>query len=745
MRNWRSLSDIDFEELSADLLSAELGTPVERFGRGADGGIDLRWSVGAAGDGIAQCKHYLDSSFAQLLKAVRNEVPKVARLNPERYLLLTSHSLTPDQKSQIFSVFAQWMDRPSDVYSGQDLDQLLDKHVQIERKHIKMWLSSGMQLLWATNSGLVARSQALLDRVNSTISNYVGMDAFNQANTILESEGVCLIAGQPGIGKTVLAQMLIAEHLTNGFEVVEVSEDISEAWDLIDPNRPQVFFYDDFLGQLAHSERLVKNEDSRLGNFIAKVRDQKSSRLILTTREYILRDAELSYLRLGELTPRGKYILELKQYSRTDRARILYNHAWRSKIDRNSLVELAEGGWKRVIDHPNFSPRLIEYATSSEWDSSRGSWLDSFENLLNHPSELWRITFETHLNEPQRLVLFTLATFQRAVSKSVIQESYRSLLTQIGGQYSSTVFRRALKVLEGTFITIENDHAGITIRFSNPSILDFVLSEIQGDIETQRDLISSAAYFEQLERLWTMDTSATNVSETLNAVACRSKVLDSSVAPEFARAIVRTYESNPPLAKLPNEGEKPSPLEARLMFIADLPEHWRPPEQWFTDQATLLTQRWSEGCGAKTFAYELLFGVKSSVGPHFPADAEDTVLNWIQNDLENLEDWEVLIRSLSENRIEDTSDDFASGVFDFVLSELEEWDPVPPELESLERLLSEFGITELDQEITEAAAREAWADEIATQSISRRTVQQQLSNSDSDTAISAYFDRFMRH
>jgi hypothetical protein len=99
MRNFAVLSDIEFEELVADLLAAELGITVERFGAGRDGGIDLRWSETAGGGkSIGQCKHYQRSTFSQLLAAAKAEIPHLRVVRPPHYRFVTSFDLTVGQK-----------------------------------------------------------------------------------------------------------------------------------------------------------------------------------------------------------------------------------------------------------------------------------------------------------------------------------------------------------------------------------------------------------------------------------------------------------------------------------------------------------------------------------------------------------------------------------------------------------------------------------------------------------------------
>jgi MinD superfamily P-loop ATPase len=68
---------------------------------------------------------------------------------------------------------------------------------------------------------------------------------------MLRKEGVCVIAGVPGIGKTTLAKMLLADAVHDGYEAIQVSADVEEAWNVYAPGCKQAFYYDDFLGRTA--------------------------------------------------------------------------------------------------------------------------------------------------------------------------------------------------------------------------------------------------------------------------------------------------------------------------------------------------------------------------------------------------------------------------------------------------------------------------------------------------------------
>jgi hypothetical protein len=74
---------------------------LENFKRGPDSGIDLRYCPNKDHSLIVQCKHYAESSFAQLRRVIKEELEKVKKLDPERYIVATSLGLTPNNKDEI--------------------------------------------------------------------------------------------------------------------------------------------------------------------------------------------------------------------------------------------------------------------------------------------------------------------------------------------------------------------------------------------------------------------------------------------------------------------------------------------------------------------------------------------------------------------------------------------------------------------------------------------------------------------
>ena len=113
--SFESLSSLDFEELACDLLQKEWGKTLEIFKPGKDQGIDIR-AIETDSNTIVQCKHYVGSGFQTLLRNLKNEeLPKIKKLAPERYVVATSVPLSPLNKTAIRKACAPYILSDADV------------------------------------------------------------------------------------------------------------------------------------------------------------------------------------------------------------------------------------------------------------------------------------------------------------------------------------------------------------------------------------------------------------------------------------------------------------------------------------------------------------------------------------------------------------------------------------------------------------------------------------------------------
>jgi hypothetical protein len=243
--DFNRLSSFDFEELICDLLQAEWKTRLEIFTPGRDRGIDLRAFADSKTETIIQCKHTPNTSFASLLSQLRREeLPKVTTLGPNRYVLVTSLGLTPENKKTLVKLFQPYLKRQADVFGRTEINALLRRHPKVETNNFKLWLTSTAVLQRVLHNAEHSQTEFEVDRVSRKVPLFVQNDAFPRAQAILDQSRVVVISGEPGIGKTTLAEMLLFAHLEQDFESVVIESGIEEAKRLFSRTRKQIFYFD---------------------------------------------------------------------------------------------------------------------------------------------------------------------------------------------------------------------------------------------------------------------------------------------------------------------------------------------------------------------------------------------------------------------------------------------------------------------------------------------------------------------
>jgi hypothetical protein len=506
--DFHTLNHKEFEDLVRDLLQEEWNCMIESFKTGRDTGIDLRYCTSNLDSEatIIQAKHWIRSSVSQLIAHLTKvELVKVRKLQPKRYVVATSLSLTAKNKKSLTKAFNGYIHRPTDVIDGEMLNALLLKYPNIEKKHYKLWLTSVGVMQAILRNAVNGRSLFAEEMIRSRISMFVQTEAYNRAKAILNTQHAIVIKGEPGAGKTVMAQMLVYEHLANGFQLVVVNETIRDAEEMWVPDMEQIFYFDDFLGSNYLEVLTATNTDTSICAFFERVRGSKKKRLIMTSRTTILNKAlSISDKFQTQAIGANAYEVNAVGYSSREKAKILYNHIC-SLMPYDYYHKLYEEKYYwDVVVHKNYSPRLIEYVTKPILmrEISPEGYKDYIKTALDNPSMIWKHPYEMQTDDYEKMLLITLFTLPYPVESAVLKYAYLNRVeyeVQFGGHKRiPNPFYSKVRELQDGFIRHIRDTNREYYQFYNPSIIDYLVSYLSEDDTEIERVFSSIVYYDQL-------------------------------------------------------------------------------------------------------------------------------------------------------------------------------------------------------------------------------------------------------
>ncbi|WP_282629673.1 nSTAND3 domain-containing NTPase [Empedobacter sedimenti] len=510
--NFSTLNDKEFEQITKDLLNAKFGINLQDFKVGKDQGIDLRFSSPTNDNSIVvQVKHFLKSGYSQLKNKLKNEeLDKVKILNPDRYIIVTSLPLAAKQKDEIKEIFGPYILSSNDVFGQEDLNGFLNEFPQIEKNYYKLWFSSLNILSNLLNNAIEGRSRYLLESIQKKISYYVNTKNLQEALNILDNEKLLLITGQPGVGKTTLAEVILFEKANKGFKVYQINK-IRDAEDVFSASLDdkQLFYIDDFLGSNYLEILKYSGSESNLSSFIDRIRTTPNKYLLLTTRTIILNHALDNFEKLKRSNiGNQKFEIVLSDYNKFEKASILYNHLYFSELNETYFNRIVNDNFfLNIINHKNYTPRLIEFITNpiniNHLDVN--SYREFIIKNLDNPEEIWRESFKNQIDYFDRSLLFTLFTFQKKIDEKNLIKAFEKRLNFERLHYGQAIlgdqFEKSIRILLNGFIKramYDKVIPVIEYDFINPSLVDFLIGYLNDSYSEKKNIISSFTYYDQL-------------------------------------------------------------------------------------------------------------------------------------------------------------------------------------------------------------------------------------------------------
>ena len=481
------LSGSEFERLVDKLLIGKTRV-IEQYAEGRDGGVDgLVCDIPK--NTLIQSKHYLKSGFSQLKnKIIKEELPKLRNKNISCYVLATSLDLSRNQAEMLRDVIKREI--PEVVVLGaSSISSLLDMDPAALKSTDKLWIRNAEIVRAVLRPADMNSFYELRNRWEELSKVFVVTPDVKNVVSSLEVNHVAVIAGEPGVGKTTLAEYICLLYYKEGYEVHFFEGEFSrDDYDMSDTEKKVIFYFDDFLGSTYYN-CFSGRQDATIVEFLKRISKEKNKRFILTSRTNIIQKASLYSQKYKDYRLANQaYIINVGSYSNSIKAKILYNHLRNSNVGANEIANFVKQKiYQTIISHRNFNPRLIHFITRREnfEDSQQGSYLEFISNSLDNPKEIWEKCFTVHLNSSQRLLVQLVVANGGKIQEKELKVAYCKALVLMDVKTPEQersdfeyVLNVCLKSILRRDIEVSHNSRNAIISVFNPSVSDYVLPTI---------------------------------------------------------------------------------------------------------------------------------------------------------------------------------------------------------------------------------------------------------------------------
>lgn len=510
MRNYdfhELLSPSEFQSFAASVLRVKEKRELKTNAMTRDGGIDLYF---LDDDTIAQVKNYKNNEN-KVVDSLKSEVARIKELNPKRYIVVTSALISKQKREKLVSMFDGILTM-QDIIDKDDLNELLTRpeYHRLEIGYLKLLVPNSFvlenYLKRTVNNYVYTRTEIELNKIRNDRKVFSVNEIFEESLDKLLEDKAIIIFGEAGIGKSILGRMLAAYLINEKENIGFLSvSNLSELFQMYEEDKTQVFFFDDFWGDTKYNFLLTDREKEELFQFIKLIEKDGNKWLIITSREYILKDGAQSNKKLRNKYPLYKFSIDLKNSSLTDKFNILFKHLNCINLEWEHLRIILRN-WQTVVDKDYYNPRYIatfldNYKLYKDLNSQ--DFFETFIKYLRFPYEFWK---DVLVKQPKelRMLLIIIALNKNDISSQELDKKYNEIVSNISDpSFEQLEFRDVIKRLEDDFLTTQQVDDNLTINFKNPSYKDFIHDYLKNNMASYISYLSrDDASLVELVGLW---------------------------------------------------------------------------------------------------------------------------------------------------------------------------------------------------------------------------------------------------
>lgn len=512
MYNYSNLNDVEFEALCKDVMEKKLSANLRLFAKGRDGGIDLTNNT-VTHDIIIQVKHYIGSTFSNLRTTLKNEIKNVYRLKPTQYYVCCGMKLTDANTSEIYNMFAEFMDSDKNIISLTEIDEFLQlpKNVDVVRKHYKLWLYASNILNEIFNQNIFIDCEALFNDIEEDSKYFVQTEVYNQCVEYLDKNGLLMITGGPGVGKTITSKMLVLYFSVQGYRVRYTTNgdmtDIKKSMSS-DKDCKEIVLLDDCLGQ--HYFNMKNTQESELLSLIKFVKLFKNKKIILNSRITIFNEAKDRSYEFKMFFQEKKiknHTINMDDITTLEKAKIFYNHLIYKHIPREYYESIKKDkNYLKIVQHSNYTPRIIEHVTyrTNYLKVVPDDYFDYIFQNLSYPHDIWKNEFDRRLKEVDRVFISTLYSLtDTTVKYSILKKCFDERLSKMKNvDYTINNYESVLSRLNQSIINLVDNKGTMYVGVINPSVNDYMKTVFNDNMHEVNNVRNSIKHFIQFERCY---------------------------------------------------------------------------------------------------------------------------------------------------------------------------------------------------------------------------------------------------